>query len=338
GALVPLYFLNQQGIKHHLVWVAIGLLSSDELYSFGLAIQRAITKTQRRTVVLVSGDLSHRLTEDAPAGYDPRGQEFDRLVESSLADGQFMALLDVDEKLSEAAGECGLRPIQIGLGALDGYQVKSEVLSYEGPYGVGYLTALLTPGTHDQPSLLASMRQQAADRVATLRGSESAEVQLARTTLERYVRTGATASVDELPTAWQRRAGVFVSIKKKGQLRGCIGTIEAVRANLAEEIIHNAISAGTEDPRFAPVQEDELNQLVYSVDVLGESEPIASPDVLDPHRYGVIVRSGRKSGLLLPNLDGIDTAEEQLEIVKQKAGLRPGEPIKLWRFEVVRYH
>ncbi len=338
GVLVPLYFLQEQGIKHDLVWIAIGLLSSDELYSFGLAIQRAIISVKRRAVVLVSGDLSHRLTEDAPAGYHSRGREFDRLVEQSLASGEFASLLDVDESLSEAAGECGLRPIQIGLGVLDGYKVETEVLSYEGPYGVGYLTALLTPASHDQPSLLHTMRQQASERMAKLRESESGEVQLARATLERYVRTGETPTVHELPSGWRRRAGVFVSIKKKGQLRGCIGTIEPTRDNLAEEIIHNAISAGTEDPRFAPVQEAELGQLVYSVDILAEPEPIDGPEQLDPHRYGVIVRSGRKSGLLLPHLEGIDTVEQQLEIAKQKAGIRPGEAVRLWRFEVVRYH
>lgn len=338
GALVPLYFLKEQGIEHNLVWVAIGLLSGEELYSFGVAIQKAVTKVKRRTVVLVSGDLSHRLTEEAQAGYDPRGEEFDRLVEQSIASGKFVDLLEVDEGLAEAAGECGLRPIQIGLGVLDGYQVESEVLSYEGPYGVGYLTALLVPSTPGRPSLLQSMRQQATDRIDKLREGESAEVRLARTTLERYVRTGETPAVEQLLAAWERRAGVFVSIKKKGQLRGCIGTIEPTRANLAEEIIHNAIAAGTEDPRFAPVQEEELPHLIYSVDLLSESEPIATPESLDPHRYGVIVRGGRKSGLLLPNLEGIDTAEQQLEIAKQKAGIRPGEQVKLWRFEVVRYH
>lgn len=338
GALVPLYFLREQGARHKLVWIAIGLLSSDELYAFGVAIQRAVAETQRRTVILVSGDLSHRLTKDAPAGYDPRGAEFDRLVERSLSSGDFMRLLEIDEGLSESAGECGLRPLQMGLGALDGYRVQSELLSYEGPYGVGYLTALLVPGSHDQPSLLAGMRRRAEDRIVAIRERESAEVRLARETLELYVRTGETAKPGRLPSDWQRRAGVFVSIKKRGQLRGCIGTIEPTRANLAEEIIHNAINAGGEDPRFGPVQEDELAHLVYSVDILAEPELIDGSESLDPERYGVIVRSGRKSGLLLPHLEGISTVDEQLQIAKQKAGIRPGEPVKLWRFEVVRYH
>lgn len=338
GALVPLYFLREQGLKHQLVWVAIGMLTSDELYAFGFAIQKAVAKLQRRTVVLVSGDLSHRLTADAPAGYDPRGIEFDRLVEHSLSSGQFISLLDLDEKLSEAAGECGLRPIQIGLGALDGYKVEAQVLSYEGPFGVGYLTALLEPHSHDQPSTLKSMRKQVHDRITRLRQDETPEVRLARSTLERYVSSGEMLELDGLPKDWQRRAGVFVSIKKKGQLRGCIGTTEPTRANLAEEIIHNAISAGTEDPRFGPVQKDELDQLVYSVDILAESEAIDGPESLDPQRYGVIVRSGRKSGLLLPLLDGVDTVEEQLQIVRQKAGIPAGESVKMWRFEVVRYY
>jgi len=135
-----------------------------------------------------------------------------------------------------------------------------------------------------------------------------------------------------------RRAGVFVSLKKYGELRGCIGTIKPTTKNIAAEIIQNAISAGTRDPRFLPVEESELSELAYSVDVLGEPEPINTKDELDVKRYGVIVRSGYKSGLLLPNLEGVDTVDYQVSIALQKAGIRPGEPYKMERFEVVRHY
>ena len=135
------------------------------------------------------------------------------------------------------------------------------------------------------------------------------------------------------------RAGAFVSLHKNGQLRGCIGTIIAMRETLADEIIENAISASTRDPRFSPVTEKELEELEYSVDVLGETEKIASEKELDVRRYGVIVTKGMKRGLLLPNLDGVDTVEEQLRIAKQKAGLSPEERgCALERFEVVRHY
>ena len=135
-----------------------------------------------------------------------------------------------------------------------------------------------------------------------------------------------------------RRAGTFVSLHRNGSLRGCIGTIMAVRENVAEEIIDNAISACSRDPRFLPVAAGELAGLEISVDVLGDLEPVASPDELDVRRYGVIVTHGRKRGLLLPNLDGVDTVADQIRIARRKGGIRESEPVSLERFEVVRHY
>lgn len=135
-----------------------------------------------------------------------------------------------------------------------------------------------------------------------------------------------------------KRAGIFVSIKKDGELRGCIGTIEATKNNIAEEIISNAIKAGTQDPRFFPVEEDELDKLVYSVDVIKEPEEINSINELDVYRYGVIVKKDYKSGLLLPNLEGVDTPEQQVKIALQKAGISPTEAYTMYRFEVERHY
>ena len=129
-----------------------------------------------------------------------------------------------------------------------------------------------------------------------------------------------------------------MTIKKDGNLRGCIGTIYPVCPTLAQEIINNAVSAGTRDPRFNPVKPSELDELVYSVDVLGETEDIDSPSELDVKRYGVIVSKGYRKGLLLPNLEGVDTVEEQISIARQKAGISADEPVKLQRFEVVRHY
>jgi AmmeMemoRadiSam system protein A len=137
----------------------------------------------------------------------------------------------------------------------------------------------------------------------------------------------------------EKRAGTFVSIHKHGMLRGCIGTIEPTQANVAQEVIQNAISSATRDPRFPPIGPEELADLDIKVDVLGESEPVDGLEELDPKRYGVIVQSARdwRKGLLLPDLEGVDTVEYQVDIARRKAGIRPGEPIKLYRFEVVRY-
>jgi AmmeMemoRadiSam system protein A len=168
---------------------------------------------------------------------------------------------------------------------------------------------------------------------------EHALVQLARRTIETYVRQRRIiAPPSELNPLMEDRAGVFVSIHKDGALRGCIGTIAPIQRNVAEEVIHNAISAATRDPRFPPVKPDELAALEISVDVLGEPEPVSSLSELDPVRFGVIVQLGLKRGLLLPNLEGVDTIEEQIDIARRKAWIAEDEPYEIQRFEVVRYH
>jgi AmmeMemoRadiSam system protein A len=162
---------------------------------------------------------------------------------------------------------------------------------------------------------------------------------LAKKALETYVKTGRVMDVpDDVPDEMlKNKAGTFVSIKKNGELRGCIGTIMPTKANIALEIISNAISSGTRDPRFNAVKMDELDLLSYSVDVLLEPEPIDSIKDLDVKKYGVIVRSGFRSGLLLPNLEGVDTPEEQVSIALQKAGISFREDFTMERFEVLRY-
>lgn len=167
----------------------------------------------------------------------------------------------------------------------------------------------------------------------------SDHVRLAKETLETYVQTGKKIDVPEwVPEEFKkRRAGVFVSLKKHGMLRGCIGTIGPVRTSIAEEIIYNAISSGTQDPRFPAVRPEELNDLDYSVDVLGAPEKIGSMEELDVKRYGVIVTSGFRRGLLLPDLEGVDTPQAQVDIALQKAGIGRAEHYEMERFEVIRY-
>lgn len=168
--------------------------------------------------------------------------------------------------------------------------------------------------------------------------NESAPVALARRSLEHYLTgDGYLAAPTNLPEALAGRAGAFVSLKKRGELRGCIGTFGPTQPNIAAEIIRNAVSAGTEDPRFPPVTTAELPELDISVDILSAPERIDSLDKLDPKKYGVIVRRGGRSGLLLPDLAGVDTVEEQVSIAMQKAGIASHEEIELYRFTVTRY-
>lgn len=163
-------------------------------------------------------------------------------------------------------------------------------------------------------------------------------VALAREAVEEYVRVGRMTAVPQpIPPELTTRAGTFICLKKYGQLRGCIGTIEPTQPSLAAEIIENAIGAAVRDPRFDPVTQDELEELEYSVDVLSAPQQITTITELDPKEYGVIVESGFKRGLLLPNLDGVDTVEEQVDIATRKAGIYDGETVTLYRFQVTRH-
>jgi AmmeMemoRadiSam system protein A len=162
-------------------------------------------------------------------------------------------------------------------------------------------------------------------------------VSLAKEALESYVKTRQVITPTKLTTEMQEKAGVFVCIKKEGELRGCIGTFEPVRKNVASEIVANAISTATEDPRFEPVDISELPDLDYTVDVLTHPEPVKDINGLNAKKYGVIVQAGYRRGLLLPDLEGVDTPQQQIEICRQKGGIGPDEPVKLYRFEVQRY-
>ena len=162
-------------------------------------------------------------------------------------------------------------------------------------------------------------------------------VGLAKKTVESYIREGKKPRPRKLTPEMKERAGVFVSLHKHGQLRGCIGTFEPTKDNVAQEIIASAINSSTGDPRFPPVTEYELDDLEYSVDILTKPEPVTDISQLDHKEYGVIVESDWRKGLLLPDLEGVDSVEEQIAICRLKAGILAGEPVRLYRFQVRRF-
>jgi len=343
GVMVPLSFLAESPFR----LVATGICyyyPPEKQYALGVAIGRALRKTSRRVAVVASGDLSHCLIPGAPVAYNPRGEEFDRLLVKLVQENRAEEIVRLDPELVEEAAECGYRSILMLLGVFEGLERETEVLSYEGPFGVGYAVATFMPGAENPACrLLPVLQEKRAAEVAARRQQESAPVRLARRTVENYLknkgeRVGEEEEEPGLPAELPQRAGVFVSIKKHGELRGCIGTIYPTRSSLAREIMANALAAAFQDPRFPPVSEDELEDLVYSVDILKSPEPVRGLGDLDPERYGVIVRRGHRSGLLLPNLEGIDTPEEQVAIARRKAGIGPNEPVELERFEVVRFY
>lgn len=340
GTTIPLYFLNKFLADYKIVRVGLSGRGPLEHYRLGRCIARAAEILNRRAVVIASGDLSHKLKESGPYGFAPEGPEFDRQLTEALGAGDFLSILGVSPELAENAAECGLRSFQIMAGALDRRAVTQELLSYEGPFGVGYGVAFFdVTGEDGTRDFGVRFEREEKSRQAARKAGEDEYVRLARHSLETYIKTGRQAPLPDFvsPEMLERRAGTFVSLKKHGRLRGCIGTISAVEDNIAREIMVNAVSAAACDPRFSPVTPEELSEITYSVDVLGEIEKIDSPDKLDVKRYGVIVQKGGRRGLLLPNLDGIETVGEQIAIAKEKAGIGKNEIAALSRFEVVRH-
>ena len=341
GTMVPLYFIDRFLKDYKIVRIGLSGLPLVKHYELGECIKEAAKRLNRKTVVVASGDLSHRLKEDGPYGYQAEGPRYDKRIMEVMGSGNFAELFEFSEKFCEKAGECGHRSFTIMAGALDRTKVTVNRLSYEGTFGVGYgICTYVTCGQDLQRNFKDQYEEKEKKRILELRQREDEYVQLARQAIEEYVRTGQKIQVTEgIPRQMcDYRAGVFVSIKKEGRLRGCIGTIQAVWQSIAEEIIENAISAASRDPRFLPVKTEELDWLTVSVDVLGDTEKIDSPDKLDVRRYGVVVTKGYKRGLLLPNLEGVDTVEEQITIAKQKAGIGEHDKVELERFEVVRHH
>ena len=342
GTMVPLYFVRRKYTGAKIVRIGLSGLPLSEHYRFGQMIREAVDKLGRKAVFVASGDLSHKLQDYGPYGFAEEGPQYDARIMDVCSRAAFGELFDFDETFCDRAAECGHRSFVIMAGAFDGLAVKATQLSHEDVTGVGYGICTFYPGEKDESRhFLKQYLGGAAKRLAEKRAKEDPYVQLARKSVEYYILHHRKMEMPEdLPEELlTKRAGAFVSIHEHGKLRGCIGTIAPVRDCVAREIIDNAVSASTRDPRFDPIRAHELKWLEISVDVLGEAEPIKSPAELDVKRYGVIVTKGMKRGLLLPDLDGVDTVEEQISIAKSKAGIADWDTnVELQRFEVVRHH
>lgn len=339
GAMVPLYYINQEYRNYRLVRVGLSGQPLPEHYKLGERIQHVTEKLGRRVVYVASGDLSHCQLASGPYGFHPEGPEYDARIMKTMGSANFGELFDYDPVFLEKAEECGHRSFVIMAGALDGYSVTPHVLTHEATLGVGYGFVGYEVGEKDERRHF--LRDYEEKIRSTAGKSTDPYVKLARDSVTSWVSRRKKLPVpDGLPEAMlSTRAGAFVSIHEFGELRGCIGTIAPTQKCIAEEIIRNGISACSRDPRFDPIREDELPYLTISVDVLGKAEDIKSPDELDVKRYGVICSTpdGRR-GLLLPDLDGVDTVEQQIQIACKKGGIGRREPgLRLQRFEVVRH-
>ncbi len=309
---VQLPFLQYFKPDIKLVPIMLAHGSADTFKEIGRAIARAIKDLNREAIIMASSDMTHYEPHESAKEKDTQA------IEAILNLNEDELLRRVDEL---NISMCGYAPaVSLIAAAKELGATRTDLVRYQtsgdtsGDYSsvVGYAGIIIGKEMHPL-------------------------VKLARKTVESYVKDGKTPRPEALTPEMKQKAGVFVSIHKQGELRGCIGTFEPTRKNVTEEIITNAVSSATRDPRFPPIAPKELKDLDYSVDVLTIPEPVESKDQLDPKKYGVIVECGYRRGLLLPDLEGVDSVDHQIDICCRKAGIAADEPVKLYRFEVKRY-
>jgi MEMO1 family protein len=308
---VQLPFLQYFKPDIKIVPIILSLGDLNVYKAIGHDIAQALRELKKDAVILVSSDMNHYESQGVSQKKDRKAIDAmlnlneDELIKRVAADDITMCGYASAAVMLTAAKELGA-----GKAELIKYQTSGDVSGdYEAV--VGYAGIIVK-------------------KVSPL-------VKLAKDAVEGYIRDRKIIQPKEFTPEMKDRAGVFVCIKKNGDLRGCIGTFEPCQDNVADEIVANAISTATHDPRFEPVDAAELKDLDYTVDVLTHPEPIDDQSSLDPQKYGVIVEAGYRRGLLLPDLEGVNTVEDQIDISRQKAGIDPEEPIKLYRFEVKRY-
>ncbi len=340
GTMVPLYFVDQQYTDYRLVRIGLSGLSLADHYTFGMMLRKAVEQTGRKAVLIASGDLSHKLQTYGPYGFAKEGPEYDARIMDVAGRAAFGEMLEFDETFCDKAAECGHRSFVIMAGALDGLKVKAEMLVHQDVTGVGYgICTYLAEGSDENRHFLQQYQKEVLRRMEERKQNEDPYVALARRAIEAWVRDRKKLNLPpDLPADMAtRKAATFVSLHKDGMLRGCIGTLFPTASCVGQEIINNAISACSRDPRFSPVREEELPYLEISVDVLSESEKINSRDELDVRKYGIIVSDGYRQGVLLPDLDGVDSVDQQISIALRKAGIDEDEDFSIERFEVVRH-
>ncbi len=356
GVTVPLHFLSPLAKHTKIVAMSYGTLSYLELLKQGRYIYKTAEDLDANVVIIASGDMSHALKTSGPYTSNQNGIWFDGVMRDFLTNNKPYDIFLEDPDSIESAKECGLRSYAIMMGALSHQHLNPEVFSYEGPFGVGYLTAALRVEGLRSDNPLNAIEVGLADKIKQINEKSHFLAKFARAAIQHHIQTetrpkGSIANNElmindvviqnNLSESWlsmlSAPKGVFVSIKQNGVLRGCMGTIYPSEATVVDEIIQNALMAASDDPRFDAILESELSLLTVSVDVLSTPEIIHNKNMLSPERMGVIVYKGDAYGVLLPNLEGIDTVEEQLKIASNKAGFHVDEIEKIACFTVDRY-
>lgn len=321
GSMVPLWFIARAGYEGPVLIVSLPYPGASTEGRFGQVLADAARSRGERWAIVASGDMSHRLTPDAPSGYHPRAREFDAAFVRAVRNGELIEAVKPDPELRELAGEDVVQSTAVAVGAI-GYEARGlEVFSYACPFGVGYLQAMF-------------YSDRAPETVRRGNTTETILLDIAREAIAHSI-AGRSYQPPRLPPPWEAARPVFVTLRRPdGSLRGCIGRTEATLPSLAAEIADCAAAAALRDPRFEPVRPDELAGLSVEISLLEHPEPTHGQDELDPRTYGVVVSSGRRRGVLLPDIEGVDTPEQQLAIAMRKGGIGPCEPHRIERFRV----
>lgn len=333
GAIVPLKFIQEKYSDFEVVRCSVSGLSLAEHYRFGTIIQRAANESKKKVIVIASGNLSH--IEEAKGNND-----YDEVLKKDLSNASFGALLEYDKAFLDKSKQCSHRVLSILAGCLDKTNVDTRLIHFSTYKNTGLCIAEFVLGAKNESRSFLSLylnkeRLNAATRIQ----NEDEFAKLAHEAIESHITYGRRISVpsDISSSLLLSSAGVFVSIYKFGQLRGCIGTINPQEANLAEEIISNAIAAATKDRRFPEVSVDEFPYLYIYVDVLNQPELVKDKSLLNPDEYGIIVSKGSKRGVLLPGAIGIDSVDMQINIAKRKASIGLDEEAVIERFTINRH-
>lgn len=317
GVSVPLYYLQRAGYNGAVVPITVSKNASREEHRrFGCAVAKAVSALGKSTVLLASGDLSHKLAPTAPAGHAPAGAQFDELLLKLLDNGNWDQIVELDEALRAEAGECGYRALLVLVGALEKSLPKANLLAYESPFGVGYATATIDveePGEQDEDFNPAGFARQVIDT---------------------YLQT------DRLPpsppTFPREPRGCFVCLKRDGAMQVCVGSVAPAEDTLAQEIARHALMAIQRYADRHEVTIDEvIHHLEFSIDLLDELEPAKGAGEIDPAVHGVAVVAGDRHGVLLPGR--AETAEAMIGQALEMAGIGRDEPYELHRFRVERY-
>ena len=332
GAAVPLAFLQEIGFIPPVVLISFPAhVNHDDCRKLGDIIRHAAHQDQRRWAILASGDMSHRLMPGAPAGFDPEAKNFDAAFTECVKEGRYEDAVTLNEELRHRAAEDVVDSVEIAAAACAFETTGHRFISYEGPFGVGYLVAVL----HDAyPTPEGDAVQNTTMPFTNL--TTAPLFKIARDAICAHLRSE-KYEVPQIPGAWPAHHGLFVTLwTADGKLRGCIDHTQKAQQPLAEEVAQYAVLASTRDPRFDTLSLEELDDLRLELSILTPSEAIEDRSTLDPKTYGVIVKAGNKRGVLLPNVAGVDTVDYQIEIACQKAGISPHEQLELFRFKSIK--